>query len=44
MNVFLGSYGAKGQVNMDVDYIRAYNWPLEKEMNFLILALRTAEV
>ena len=30
MNVFLGSYGAKGQVNMDVDYIRAYNWPLEK--------------
>nr|WP_199076457.1 glycoside hydrolase family 16 protein [Pedobacter sp. ASV19] len=29
MNVFLGSYGAGGQVNMEVDYIRAYNWPLE---------------
>ncbi|PUB27445.1 glycosyl hydrolase family 16 [Elizabethkingia sp. YR214] len=30
MNVFLGSYSSKGNVNMDVDYIRAYNWPLEK--------------
>ena len=30
MNVFLGSYGSKGNVNMDIDYIRAYNWPLEK--------------
>jgi hypothetical protein len=29
MNVFLGSYGAGGQVNMEVDYIRAYNWRLE---------------
>jgi hypothetical protein len=29
MNVFLGSYGAGGQVNMEVDYIRTYNWPLE---------------
>ncbi|WP_205944131.1 hypothetical protein [Pedobacter sp. HDW13] len=29
MNVFLGSYGDKGNVNMEVDYIRAYNWPLK---------------
>lgn len=28
MNVFLGSYGAGGQVNMEVDYIRGYQWPL----------------
>lgn len=28
MGIFLGSYGSKGKVNMDVDYIRAYNWPL----------------
>ena len=29
MNVFLGAYGSEGGVNMEVDYIRAYNWPLE---------------
>ncbi|RBL91234.1 fibronectin type III domain-containing protein [Chitinophaga flava] len=29
MNVFLGSYGAGGSVNMEVDYIRGYQWPLE---------------
>ncbi|MDR2275961.1 MAG: glycoside hydrolase family 16 protein [Sphingobacterium sp.] len=28
MNVFLGTYGSDGEVNMEVDYIRAYNWPL----------------
>lgn len=28
MNVFLGSYGSEGEVNMDVDYIRYYNYPL----------------
>lgn len=28
MNVFLGSYGAGGSVNMEVDYIRGYQWPL----------------
>ena len=28
MNVFLGAYGSEGGVNMEVDYIRAYNWPL----------------
>ncbi|RKO69917.1 glycosyl hydrolase family protein [Sphingobacterium puteale] len=28
MNVFLGTYGSEGGVNMEVDYIRAYNWPL----------------
>jgi len=26
--VFLGAYGSEGGVNMEVDYIRAYNWPL----------------
>lgn len=34
MNVFLGAYGSNGDVNMEVDYIRAYNWPL-KEGNLL---------
>lgn len=29
MNVFLGSYGGGGTVNMEVDYIRGYQWPLE---------------
>ncbi|GAO42697.1 glycoside hydrolase family 16 protein [Flavihumibacter petaseus] len=29
MNVFLGSYGGGGSVSMEVDYIRAYQWPLE---------------
>ncbi|MBO9727886.1 MAG: glycoside hydrolase family 16 protein [Chitinophaga sp.] len=29
MNVFLGSYGAGGSVDMEVDYIRGYQWPLE---------------
>lgn len=29
MNVFLGAYGSEGGVNMEVDYIRAYNWPLK---------------
>lgn len=28
MNVFLGSYGGGGTVNMEVDYIRLYQWPL----------------
>lgn len=28
MNVFLGSYGAGGSVDMEVDYIRGYQWPL----------------
>lgn len=28
MNVFLGTYGAGGSVNMEVDYIRGYQWPL----------------
>ena len=29
MNVLLGSYGGGGTVNMEVDYIRMYQWPLE---------------
>lgn len=29
MNIFLGAYGSEGGVNMEVDYIRAYNWPLK---------------
>lgn len=29
MNVFLGAYGGGGSVSMEVDYIRAYGWPLE---------------
>ena len=29
MNLFLGSYGSGGNVTMEVDYIRAYQWPLE---------------
>ncbi|WP_300602452.1 family 16 glycosylhydrolase [Niabella sp.] len=28
MNVFLGTYGSGGHVNMEVDYIRYYQWPL----------------
>lgn len=28
MNVFLGSYGSGGSVDMEVDYIRGYQWPL----------------
>lgn len=28
MNVFLGTYGSDGNVNMEVDYIRYYQWPL----------------
>ena len=28
MNVFLGTYGSQGGVNMEVDYIRYYTWPL----------------
>lgn len=28
MNVFLGTYGSEGGVNMEVDYIRYYTWPL----------------
>ncbi|MFT4156272.1 hypothetical protein [Parafilimonas sp.] len=28
MSVFLGSYGSDGGVNMEVDYIRYYQWPL----------------
>lgn len=28
MNVFLGSYGAGGSVDMEVDYIRGYQWSL----------------
>ncbi|SDC90363.1 glycoside hydrolase family 16 protein [Niabella drilacis] len=28
MNVFLGTYGSLGNVNMEVDYIRYYQWPL----------------
>lgn len=31
MNVFLGSYGAGGTVNMEVDYIRYYRWPISNE-------------
>ncbi|ATP59245.1 hypothetical protein CPT03_13345 [Pedobacter ginsengisoli] len=30
MSVFLGTYGSEGNVNMEVDYIRAYNWPVSK--------------
>ncbi|WP_084490040.1 glycoside hydrolase family 16 protein [Niabella ginsenosidivorans] len=29
MNVFLGSYGSGNAVNMEVDYIRYYQWPLK---------------
>lgn len=29
MNVLLGSYGGGATVNMEVDYIRMYQWPLE---------------
>lgn len=29
MNVLLGSYGGGGTVNMEVDYIRYYTWPLK---------------
>lgn len=29
MNVFLGTYGSGGNVNMEVDYIRYYRWPLQ---------------
>ncbi|TXH20362.1 MAG: glycosyl hydrolase family protein [Chitinophagaceae bacterium] len=29
MNVFLGTYGSQGGVNMEVDYIRYYTWPLK---------------
>lgn len=29
MNMFLGSYGAGGSVDMEVDYIRGYQWLLE---------------
>ncbi|WP_206197668.1 family 16 glycosylhydrolase [Terrimonas sp.] len=29
MNVLLGSYGGGGTVNMEVDYIRYYQWPLK---------------
>lgn len=28
MNVFLGAYGKGGEVEMEVDYIRYYQWPL----------------
>lgn len=28
MNMFLGSYGSGGEVSMEVDYIRYYQWPL----------------
>jgi Glycosyl hydrolases family 16/Fibronectin type III domain len=28
MNMFLGSYGGGGSVDMEVDYIRGYQWPL----------------
>lgn len=31
MNVLLGSYGGGGTVNMEVDYIRGYQWPLETD-------------
>ncbi len=31
MNVLLGSYGGGGTVNMEVDYIRGYQWPLEDD-------------
>lgn len=31
MNVFLGSYGAGGSVDMEVDYIRGYQWPLTED-------------
>lgn len=30
MNVFLGTYGSQGGVNMEVDYIRYYQWPLKE--------------
>lgn len=30
MNVFLGSYGEGGTVNMEVDYIRYYRWPINE--------------
>jgi hypothetical protein len=29
MNILLGSYGKGGTVNMEVDYIRGYQWPLK---------------
>ena len=34
MNIFLGTYGSQGGVDMEVDYIRYYTWPL-KENNEL---------
>ncbi len=30
MNILLGSYGKGGSVNMEVDYIRGYQWPLKE--------------
>lgn len=30
MNVLLGAYGGGGTVNMEVDYIRYYQWPLKE--------------
>lgn len=30
MNVFLGAYGKGGSVSLQVDYIRAYHWPVNK--------------
>ena len=30
MNMFFGAYGKGGEVKMEVDYIRYYQWELEK--------------
>ncbi|WP_152620322.1 glycoside hydrolase family 16 protein [Pedobacter lusitanus] len=30
MNLLLGSYGKNGEVDMEVDYVRGYQWPVEK--------------
>ncbi len=30
MNLLLGAYGKNGEVDMEVDYVRGYQWPVEK--------------
>ncbi|MGY0040986.1 glycoside hydrolase family 16 protein [Pedobacter sp. NJ-S-72] len=30
MNLLLGTYGKNGEVDMEVDYVRGYQWPVEK--------------
>lgn len=31
MNILLGSYGKGGEVSMEVDYIRGYQWPVSRD-------------